>query len=119
MDETLDNKATDQTTIKEDHSATLLADIQTDATGHKNQDIEPANGTSSNDVQVYPALSELDITRYAQQIKVSYPTTDGAALYQIAALIPLHLRPSFEAGLGDAREAYRTEVDQRGSEPAR
>jgi hypothetical protein len=66
----------------------------------------------------YPPLSDLDLRRYAGQCGVRYPTEHGADLYRMAELVPLHLRASFEAGLGTARAFYRTEVEQRGQEPA-
>jgi len=115
MDETLDNTATDVTTIEAEAPVASMSAVQPELTKHDHQDVDHSD--PQEDVQVYPAMSELDITRYAQQIKLSYPTTDGVALYQIAELIPLHLRASFEAGLGDAEAAYRAEVEQHGGEP--
>jgi hypothetical protein len=114
MDETLDNTATDVTTIEAESPVASMSAVQPELTEHDHQDVDHSDLDPQEDVQVYPAMSELDITRYAQQIKLPYPTTDGTVLYQIAECIPLHLRASFEAGLGDAQAIYRTEVEQRG-----
>lgn len=107
IDWTLDNRATEQTTDETETASEMTFNVQSAC------DEQPI---SELKVQ-YPALSELDIARYAEQVGVRYPTLDGAELYQIAEIVPLPLREAFEAGLGNALASYRIEVEQRGQKP--
>ncbi len=63
-------------------------------------------------------VAPFEIARYARQIGIDYPTPNGPDLYRIAALIPRPLRAAYEAGLGDAVNAYFEEVGKQGHEPA-
>ncbi len=62
-------------------------------------------------------MSATEIARYAAQVNVAYPATNGEDLYRIAELIPRWRRDAFEEGLGEAIGAYYSEVARRGQEP--
>lgn len=62
-------------------------------------------------------MTEKQLIYYAQRAGVTYPTTNGADLYRMCALIPKAQRDSFENGLGDAVSAYYDELVRRGCEP--
>jgi hypothetical protein len=63
-------------------------------------------------------MSPAEIARYAAQVNVPYPTTNGGELYRIAEIIPRWRRDAFEEGLGEAIGSYYEEVARRGQEPA-
>ncbi len=142
IDQTLDNKATLQTiatpeqpqmeielqdTLKttnkamsnvqqdetKQHSTALIATVLPSVEAAK---IETTDEVTSKPLD-YPAMTPPDIGRYAVEAEAKYPNSDGAMLYQTAQIVPLRLRPSFEAGLGPARTAYQAEVAQRGEPP--
>ncbi len=62
-------------------------------------------------------MTAQDIARYAEQVQVQYPTSDGAELYKIAEIVPRHLRTVFEVVLGDAFTPYFEEVLRRKQDP--
>lgn len=63
------------------------------------------------------SMTPLDMTRYAAQAGVAYPTTSGADLYRIAGFVPKVRRAAFEEALGDAIAAYYEELRRQGHEP--
>ena len=141
IDKTLDNKATVQTTATTDQPQTEI-DVQnalnTPVLAMSNVQQSESKQDSTADITTiqanpepvaveldeeesstpdYPIMSQLDISRYAEEAEVKYPTIDGAELYQIAQLVPLRLRTSFEAGLGDLYSAYLPVMARRGEPP--
>lgn len=109
-DETLDNKATEQTKDKTSTTEDVkeVTDIANIAVSNVQPEIvEPEN--IFDDLEVLP-MTALDIAYYARQIDVPYPTLDGADLYKIAEVVPRHLRDAFEITLGDTFIPYWNEV---------
>ncbi len=112
---TLDTQASDEKTSELNAAADPVdaavgskSNVQTDTTV---QDIE------ADDIEL-PPMTAQDIGRYAQQVDVGYPTTDGAALYKIAEIVPRHLRAAFEIALGEAFMPYFEEVLRREQDPS-
>jgi len=113
-DETLDTQAIDekideQNTVADhvDETASIKSNVQTDTT---------VQDSEADEIEL-PPMTAQDIARYAQQVDVQYPTADGAALYKIAEIVPLHLRSAFEVALGDAFTPYFEEVLRREEDP--
>ncbi len=78
---------------------------------------EPAENQAQGAEAAPRPMAPFEIARYATQIGITYPTTNGPELYRIAALIPAPLRAAFEEGLGEAVSAYYDEVGKQGHEP--
>ncbi len=113
-DKTLDTRATDE---KTDEQNTATAHVNTTAAIKSNVQTAPNVQDSKVDDIELPPMTAQDIARYAQQVDVHYPTTDGAALYKIAEIVPRHLRAAFEIALGEAFMPYFEEVLRREQDP--
>ncbi len=69
--------------------------------------------TTSNRVPMSPT----ELARYAAQVNIAYPATNGADLYGIAEIVPRWRRDAFEEALGEVVKAYYEEVARQGHEP--
>jgi len=113
-DKTLDTRATDE---KTDEQHATAAHVDTTASAESNvQTNTTVQDAEMDDIEL-PPMTAQDIARYAQQVDVQYPTTDGAALYKIAEIVPRHLRAAFEIALGEAFMPYFEEVLRREQDP--
>jgi hypothetical protein len=63
-------------------------------------------------------MTAQQLAHYAKSAGVPYPTTNGADLYRMCAVIPKARRDSFESSLGDAVSAYYDEITRQGHEPS-
>src|SRR5262245_6241630 len=75
---------------------------------------EPQAAPSQPTASARIPMSQAEITWYAQQVNIQYPTTSGAELYQIAEIVPRWRRDAFEDGLGEQIELYYGELAKRG-----